>query len=133
MTFVKSKSLPHRLWGRKRQMRIFVRVPKEHIASPPSPAPAVPFGPSVAHPSLATAVQARYAVAPGALHDEPFSARTETQSGWVARLTWGCRRALRWRMLAEPPSPCAQGWLLPPPAVPEQPLHRALKAGRRAK
>lgn len=62
-------------------MRIFVRALEEHKASPPFPTPAVPLGPSVAHPSLATAVQARDAVAPGALHDQPFSARTETWSG----------------------------------------------------
>lgn len=96
-------------WEEKKQMRIFARVFEEPTASPPSPFPAVPFGPSVAHPSLAAAVQARYAVAPGALHDQPFSARTERRSGRAARLTWRCRRALGWRMLAEPPQPLYPG------------------------
>lgn len=59
-------------------MSIFICVPEQHTASPPSPIPAVPFGPSVAHPSLAAAVQTRDAVAPGALHDESFSAGTES-------------------------------------------------------
>lgn len=114
-------------------MRIFVRVPEEHRASSPSPASAVPFGPSVAHPSLATAVQARYAVAPRALHDQPFSARTETQSGQAAQRSWRCRAALGWRMLAERPSPCAQGWLLPPPAMPEQPLRHCPESWKKGK
>lgn len=70
---------------------------------PTSAPPAVPFGPAVAHPPLATAVQARNAVAPGALHDEPFSARTGTASGWGMWLSWRCRGDLE-GLLAETPA-----------------------------
>lgn len=83
-------------WGENPRQ---VRVPEEHAAHRPSgPAAAVPLGPAVAHPSLAAAVQARYAVAPGAFHDHTFPAGTGAQSGGVAPSPRGAGAALGWWM-----------------------------------